>query len=335
MTRMGLIARIAPLIAAAALAAPAQAGTLVPVELPRDQGAHPQSSVEWWYTTGHATTPRGRRLFWFATIWSSPMGVIGRVNVVDLKRDRVVLAHQWTSLTPLAAGARDLVADGLRIRWRPAGRFGRLTVAAVLDARDRLDLTLVPQRPYALHGDHGIVRQGAAGTSAYYSATRIAATGRLRVTGHVQRLRGLAWFDHQWGDFAAAPGALRWDWFACQLADGRDLMLYRFIDAQDRALPGAGEGTLVNRDGRARRITSFTATPRGPELRPPGAKATYPLAWRLRVPGAHLDLSIRAAARHQFVPMQYLPSFWEGAATIVRGPRGACTVEDSREAPAG
>jgi hypothetical protein len=33
--------------------------------------------------------------------------------------------------------------------------------------------------------------------------------------------------------------------------------------------------------------------------------------------------------------MQFLPSFWEGEASIVRGRRGACTVENSREAPAG
>jgi hypothetical protein len=31
--------------------------------------------------------------------------------------------------------------------------------------------------------------------------------------------------------------------------------------------------------------------------------------------------------------MQILPSFWEGAAAIVHGPRGVCTVENSREAP--
>ena len=84
--------------------------------------------MEWWYTTGHATTAGGRRSFWFATIWASPLGAVGRVNVVDLARDKVVLAGQWTQPARPANGARDLAAGGLHIRWRPAGRFGRLSV---------------------------------------------------------------------------------------------------------------------------------------------------------------------------------------------------------------
>jgi predicted secreted hydrolase len=324
---------IASLLVLAVFAPPVAAGTLQPVRLPRDHGAHPQFSVEWWYTTGHATASRGRRYFWFATIWATPRGAVGRVNVVDLTRDKVVLARQWTQPTPLVSGVRDLDAGGLRIRWQPAGRYGRLTVDARVDGDDRLRIGLVPKRPYVRHGDQGIVRQGATGSSAYYSATRLAATGQLRVRGHTRRIAGLAWFDHQWGDFATTPGALRWDWFACQLDDGRDLMLAQFLDPDDHPLPGVRGGTLVSTHNRVMPVSAFTATPLGPRLHPPGATATYPLAWRLKVPAAGLELSLRAIARHQFVTMQILPSFWEGAAAIVHGPRGVCTVENSREAP--
>jgi predicted secreted hydrolase len=297
------------------------AGTLQPVELPRDHGAHPGFSVEWWYTTGHATAANGRRYFWFATIWAAPQGAVGRINVVDLARDKVVLARQWTRTTPFSAGATGLTAGGLRIGVSSA----RITVRA-----GALRLKLIPERPFALHGDHGIVQQGTSGTSAYYSGTRLRTSGTLGT----RKLHGLAWFDHQWGDFAAAPGALRWDWFACQLSDGRDLMVTHFLDASYQPVPGLGGGTLVSASGHTTRITDFTATPLGAPIRPPGAKASYPLAWRLRVPQAGLDLTLRAAARHQFVPMQILPSFWEGEAAITHGAPGVCTVENSREAPA-
>ena len=326
---------IAALLTLVAGAAPARAGTLQPVQLPGDHGAHAGFSVEWWYTTGHATGAHGRRLFWFATIWTAPMGVVGRVNVVDLKRDKVVLAKQWTSVTPVAAGARDLVAGGLRLRWLASGKLGRVTVDARVGAGQRLRLALVPKRPYALHGDHGIVRQGASGTSAYYSATRLRTTGTLSTAGRSQRLSGLAWFDHQWGDFATAPGALRWDWFACQLKDGRDLMVTQFLDANDQPVPGVGHGTLVSAHGHSTPVQGFTATPIGSPITPPGATAVYPLQWRLQIPQAGLDLRLRAAARNQFIPMQFLPSFWEGEAAIVHGAPGVCTVENSREAPAG
>src|SRR5206468_344872 len=161
----------------------ASAGTLQPVQLPRDHGAHAGFSVEWWYATGHASGAHGRRYFWFATIWTAPQGAVGRVNVVDLARDKVVLAKEWARAAPIA--------------------------------------------------------------------------------GRPRRLNGLAWFDHQWGDFAAVPGALRWDWFACQLEDGRDLMVAQFLNAQDQPLPGVGQGTLVDARGHAAPVQSFTATPVG------------------------------------------------------------------------
>jgi predicted secreted hydrolase len=255
--------------------------------------------------------------------------------VVDVERDKVVLAKQWTRTAPIAAEARDLDAGGLRLRWLASGKLGRVTVDARVDQADALRLELVPQRPYALHGDHGIVQQGTSGRSAYYSATRLVETGKLRTGGDTRQLSGLAWFDHQWGDFAAVPGALRWDWFACQLNDGRDLVVAQFLGADDQPLPGVRHGTLVSARGRAVPVQAFTATPFDPTITPAGATAIYPLDWRLTVPQAGLDLRLRATARHQFITMQFLPSFWEGEAAIVRGTRGVCTVENSREAPAG
>src|SRR5881227_2339563 len=91
---------IAAVVACAACVAVASAGTLQPVQLPRDHGAHAGFSVEWWYTTGHARAVNGRRYFWFATIWAAPQGAVGRVNVVDLGRDKVVLAKQWIRTAP-------------------------------------------------------------------------------------------------------------------------------------------------------------------------------------------------------------------------------------------
>ena len=59
--------------------------------------------------------------------------------------------------------------------------------------------------------------------------------------------------------------------------------------------------------------------------------ATYPLGWRLRVPAARIDVTLRTLARNQFIRNQLVPSFWEGAATVTRGDRALCFVENSRE----
>jgi predicted secreted hydrolase len=196
-------------------------------------------------------------------------------------------------------------------------------------SRGALSLRLIPEQPYVLHGARGIIRQGPA-PSAYYSAPRLAVSGTLVVGKRTLAVRGHGWFDHQWGSFSADPSAEHWNWFACQLADGRALMLYQFL-APDQMPTGIQAGTLVMRNGRGRHLQRFTITPHPPFLQPAGAKATYPQAWTLSVPAAHLKLGLRSLAANQFIWMSFVPSFWEGAAAITQGAAGSCVVESTRE----
>jgi predicted secreted hydrolase len=182
-----------------------------------------------------------------------------------------------------------------------------------------------------LHGRRGVIEQGGGGPSAYYSSTRLAARGTLRLGGRRIAVSGEGWLDHQWGNFAGTPEASRWDWFSCRFKDGRDLMLYRFLDLRNRPRPRYFTGTLVDRAGRVRRISRFRAAPRAPFVRPDWSTATYPLGWRLRVPGERIDITLRTLARNQFIRNQLVPSFWEGAATVTRGSPALCFVENSRE----
>jgi predicted secreted hydrolase len=71
--------------------------------------------------------------------------------------------------------------------------------------------------------------------------------------------------------------------------------------------------------------------PLRPAIQPPGATGTYPLRWRLSVPSAGLNITLRSRARHQFIANQYLPGFWEGAASVTSGAKGGCIVESTRE----
>jgi predicted secreted hydrolase len=301
------------------------------VALPADHGAHPAFQVEWWYTAGTVSDRRGREFFWFATVWVASSGVVARVNVVDLGRDRVVLAREYSTPQRPAAAVSDLGVGNFRLRWRRAGDWWSVNAAA---GDERLDLRLVPRRPYILHGRDGVIQQGPGGRSAYYSQPRLAVAGRLTIGRRVRGVRGRGWFDHQWGNFVGTPAALRWDWFACQFRDGRNLMLYQFLDARERPVARYRQGTLQDRAHAYMRLRRFSASPRPPFAHPRGARATYPLGWRLRVPRARLDVTLKSRARHQFIRNRFVPSFWEGAATITRGPRGACIVENSREVPA-
>jgi predicted secreted hydrolase len=343
---------VALVVVALAIAVPAGSGAspagppaLAPVVLPRDHASHPGFGIEWWYTTGRLTDTHGGRYFYFATVWSATSGVLARVNVVDLGDDRIVVDREYLNFNPLRERTTTIRAGGYVLSWQPQDRWGAWSLTAPAAGglsslpspaprpRGALNLRLVPEQPYVLNGARGIIRQGPA-RSAYYSAPRLAVSGTLVVQGRTVAVKGQGWFDHQWGNFPTDQSSLRWNWFACQLGDGRALMLYQFLAAND-VPSGVQAGTLVMRDGRGRHLQRFTISPNGPFLRPPGAQATYPQAWTLSIPAAHLNLRLRSLANNQFIWMAFVPSFWEGAAAITRGAAGTCVIESTREPASG
>ncbi len=303
--------------------------TVRPVLLPRDHAAHPGFAVEWWYTAGTFTASNGHAYFFFATVWSGMPGLVARLNVVDLQADRVVLADEYLTPARSVSGQARLRVGAFRLDWLRAGALGRWSVDAPT-AGGRLRLTLVPRNPYVLNGRDGIIQQGPGGPSAYYSSPRLGVSGVLVLGSRSTAVSGQGWLDHQWGNFTGNIGSLRWNWFGCQLRDGRDLMLYQFLDSHDRPTSYRA-GTLVTRHGGVDHLSRFTVLGLGPFIRPLGALATYPLGWRIQVRSARIDIIVRSLARNQFIKNLYVPSFWEGAASITRGAGGTCIVESSRE----
>jgi predicted secreted hydrolase len=64
---------------------------------------------------------------------------------------------------------------------------------------------------------------------------------------------GSAWMDAS-GRRALGADQVGWDWFALQLADGRDLMVYR-LRRRDGSIDPFSAGTIVAADGLARHST--------------------------------------------------------------------------------
>ena len=248
------------------------------------------------------------------------------------KTNRVVLSKEHTKLAVVAAQQRQLTAGGFSLGWRPTGAWGRWSVAAAVGGHGLQRLTLTPVQPYLLNGQDGITPQGKGARSAYYSDPRLAVRGTLEVDGRSTHVSGQGWFDHQWGNFASNPSSMHWNWFACQFANRSDLMLYQFITPSGEAT-GVRSASFVSPLGRVTHPAQFTVTP----LRPHAsdfrrrATGTYPLRWHLVVSPAHLDVTLQARARNQFIANQFIPGFWEGAAAITSGAPGSCIVESTRE----
>ncbi len=181
-----------------------------------------------------------------------------------------------------------------------------------------IDLRLTAVRPPVLHGRPGEVglsrkgsRPGAA--SYYYTIPRFETRGTVTAGGETFAVRGLSWLDREWSTSALSEEQVGWDWFALQLSDGRDLMLYRLRLADGGSDP-ASSGTLMTPDGEGAHlgVGDFEIEPTGSWTAPGGA--VYPSGWRVRVPSAGIDLAVDPVRRAQELDLQETGlRYWEGA----------------------
>ncbi len=314
---------------------------------PRDHASHPAYRVEWWYSTGRVAAGE-RRFGYELTFFRVGMAAAWRASRSAWAPRDVLLAHlaitdesrgrfRWTELAQRPAlglaGADStryhVWVDGWSARLDADGRTQRLVARARGLA---LDLALVPLRPPVVHGVGGISVKGPGEghASHYYSFTRLATQGTLTLDGRSFPVSGVSWMDHEFGTSQLAPGQAGWDWFGLRLGDGRDLMLYR-LRLRGGGIEPASSGTLVEPDGQVRHLAladwSLEETAR---WRSPASGGVYPAGWRLRIPGAGLDLTVRPT-----VPDQELVTggstgvtYWEGSVLVQGISRGRAVAGD-------
>jgi predicted secreted hydrolase len=92
-----------------------------------------------------------------------------------------------------------------------------------------LALALEPRKAATLQGDRGLSQKGdqPGNASLYYSLTRLGASGEITAGGRRYAVTGTAWLDREWSTSALSADEVGWDWFALQLDDGSELMLYQ------------------------------------------------------------------------------------------------------------
>jgi predicted secreted hydrolase len=142
------------------------------------------------------------------------------------------------------------------------------------------------------------------------------AAGTLTVDGAQLAVEGVAWFDHQWGDFITIGGG-GWDWFAINLDDGTDVTLSLVRDGQG-SYPLV-YGTLVGPDGRTRTLPreafAVDVTHRWTS---PATGADYPAGWRVTIPDERLtiDLTPTVAAQELDTRATTGVVYWEGSQLV-------------------
>jgi len=176
-----------------------------------------------------------------------------------------------------------------------------------------IELALERGKGIVLQGDRGLSRKGPepGNASYYYTMPRLPTEGVVRTPAGRFEVTGASWLDREWSTSALSEGVVGWDWFALQLDDGRELMVYG-LRRDDGSLTEASEGLLVLQDGAIRRLAldDFSLEVEA-RWRSPVDGAGYPARWRLRVPSDGLDLQLRPVLEDQELALAF--RYWEGA----------------------
>ncbi|TVQ42074.1 MAG: carotenoid 1,2-hydratase [Wenzhouxiangella sp.] len=304
-----------------------------PLSFPNDHGSHPDYRSEWWYFTGNFETGAGQRLGFQFTLfrfalnqpqsarsdWSADALWMAHLALSDGRSQRFFQSERFArgalglaGATPSRWWLRDWVVTATEQGWQLNAEAGEFA----------LDLDMVQTRPLVFQGDAGYSRKGPepGNASRYYSATRLETRGRIRIDDQWLDVEGLAWLDREWGSNQLSDTLAGWDWFALHLDDGRDLMVYRLRNHEGEASPWSA-GALVDSDGGSRtlRYADFSAQPLDWWRDPEGHR--WPLAWRISVPGADLDLTTRPVFEDQL--WRRSVRYWEGMIDVIDSATGA------------
>jgi predicted secreted hydrolase len=300
---------------------------------PKDFGAHPEYRTEWWYFTGNlkdlAGNSWGYQLTFFrqgfrshppapSNVWDIRDIYLAHFAVTDVSRNKFMASDRLSRAGPGLAGASPEGMNVWLLNWAARMR-GPVIHLEARDADKELRLELTPRKPPVIHGQNGISRKGPGqGQASYYvSLTNMETRGSLKFQVPVSpiEVRGVSWFDQEFGSNQLTPDQRGWDWFSLHLSDGRDLMIY-LLRLRDGSVEPASSGTLVSADGSSHhlKLTDLTVTALE-RWKSPRSKGEYPSRWRIRVPSAKIDLTVAPLVADQELQTGGSTgiTYWEGA----------------------
>ena len=314
-------------------------------QFPRDHNSHPAYATEWWYYTGHLQSKDGRKwgyqLTWFRTALAPTIDRKSKWAARDLMFAHFALTDEdgqkfyFTDRIGRAnLGLNGADSNSVTPRiwcgdW--ALRFGGKTgetqtirARGVSDAKSTkaqdfaLNLNQVALKAPTIHGENGVSQKsaGRGRASHYYSFTRLQTSGTLVIGNERLSVTGQSWFDHEFGSNQMDASQVGWDWFALQLRDGRELMVYRLRLKNGKTEP-LSSGTLIEKTGKSRhlKLAEFKLTPLS-NWKSAATGATYPAKWRIELPREKMTLTVTPTVSNQELRPSRTGanlSYWEGS----------------------
>jgi predicted secreted hydrolase len=314
------------------------------VSLPGDLFYSKQHRLQWWYFTGHLFDESGREFGYELTFFSvgiqkrkyaSRFGTnsiyISHFAISDVKRKRYYFSDDTDTGAFGFAGARE---DRLNV-WvgddSVEGTKDKMHITASAENM-WISLSVEAKKPFVLNGEAGYSRKSEESpliSSLYFSSTNLTTTGTLKIQDTVFRVKGKSWFDREISSRALGRNYQGWDWFAIQLDDDREVMLY-LIRKGDGSNDDFSSGTIVYEDGRFRHLrrSDFKVSVKRHYIsKKTGAR--YPSEWEIAIPSEKIYVTIVPLIEEQEFIGTYSTwnYYWEGACRVEGSIAGRAYVE--------
>jgi len=300
--------------------------------------------LQWWYFTGHLFDPDGREFGYelaFFTVniqrraYKSRFGVnriyISHFAVSDIAGKKFLFSDKADSGAYAFAGAKD---DRLHV-WTGQnvldGATGKMHIKA-LDKDKAIDLQLTPVKPAVLNGKGGYSRKSVESpliASLYFSYTNLETEGELKIGNGVFKVKGKSWFDREISSRGLGRGQAGWDWFAIQLDNKSEIMLY-ILRNRDGSIDPYSSGTFVYPAGNYRHLSNDDFTVNILSHYTSGrTEARYPSEWEIRIPSEKVSVRIIPLLKDQEVLANDSTGnyYWEGDCKVERSMKGRAYVE--------
>jgi predicted secreted hydrolase len=303
------------------------------LEFPQDFYHKEGYRVQWWYFTGHLFDPKGHEYGYELTFFV--VGVQTREYKSKFGVDNIYISHfaltdvsgrKFYTFEESDSGAYGFAgAKGKELKvWVEDNELDGTPEKMHLRAKGLnavLDLTLVPGKPVVLNGAKGYSRKSEESpeiASWYFSYTDLKTEGSLKIGEETLLVHGKSWFDREISSGRMGKSEKGWDWFALQLDDGREVMIY-VMRKTDGTADRFSSGTVVYREGGYRHLSvdDFRITALG-HYKSAKTGARYPSGWEIRIPAEGLDLKVTPLLKDQeFTASSSTGNYyWEGTCKV-------------------
>lgn len=292
---------------------------------PQDHGPHEEFRNEWWYLTSILRTPEGRLFGTQFTVfrqaltpnskrenpWQTGQIYLAHFAVSDIQSrehhafERMARGHKRISgviTQPFRLYMDDWVLKSVGEQFDPL----------VLQMREQgfeVNLKLSLTKPIVLHGNQGLSRKGPENATYYYSIPRLASVGTISTPEGEFSVKGNSWLDREWMSALLSDDHLGWVWFSLQLADGRDVVLFR-LRSKTPEKQEHGVGLMIAADGSTYQLDESDWS-----AEPSRYWKEWPVAWNVTL--ENRNYTVQPTFDDQL--MQTNIRYWEGVVLVKEG----------------